>query len=75
MCTQHPHLFSFLAMLPFVSVGMGLFFYYSTPFYSYGSFLACSFFGMGLSRCVFNRLATPEEKRADLEDHVQNPPL
>lgn len=75
MRPRHPHVWSFLVFLPFVAIGLVSFFYFDSAFYAYGSFLACSFFGMGFSRCVFDRTATPEEKQADLEDRVRNPPL
>ncbi|RXF68533.1 hypothetical protein [Hansschlegelia zhihuaiae] len=42
---------------------------------AFGAFFAIGLVGMWLAGRVFDRLATPEERRSDLEDRVRNPDL
>ena len=66
---------SALVFLAFAAGGLLLFFHIHAAILGRLAFLALGLIGCAISARLFDRLATREEKRRDLEDRVRNPDL
>ena len=69
---SRPHFISLAIWAAFAAIGVGA--YLLVPMFWAGAAIAvlCFLAGSLLSAMMFNRLATPEERRLDLEDRVRN---
>jgi uncharacterized membrane protein YfcA len=68
-------LLSVAVFLLFAGAGLGLAALLQPPWLGAAAFLAMGLIGSLASARIFNRLATPEEKRRELEDRVRNSDL
>jgi hypothetical protein len=66
---------SIAAFLLFAAGGLALFFLMPSWLLGMAAFLVMGLAGTYAASRLFNRLATPEEKRLDLEDRVRNSDL
>ena len=63
---------SMIVFLLFAACALAMFFFIRPAILGIASFLVMGMTGGSLASRVFARLATPEEKRRDLEDRVRN---
>jgi Na+/glutamate symporter len=68
-------IYSLAVFLAFALGGLALFFLVQPWLLGVAAFVAAGMIGSIVASRVFNRLATPEEKRQDLEDRVRNSDL
>ncbi len=67
------HLASLLIFLAIALAGLAAFFAIRPAALAIAAFLAVGLVGSWLAGKAYDRLSTPEERRADLEDRVRNP--
>jgi hypothetical protein len=66
---------SLIVFLLFATGGLALFFFIRPVILGIAAFLVMGMTGGSLASRVFTQLATPEDKRRDLEDRVRNSDL
>ena len=67
--------YSLVTFLLFATGGLALFFLVHPWLLGAAAFLVAGMIGSVVASRIFNRLATPDEKRQDLEDRVRNSDL
>ncbi|MBL8583476.1 MAG: hypothetical protein JNL61_14790 [Rhizobiaceae bacterium] len=72
---MHARLLSVALFLAFGVAAVSAYLWLRPPAVGIAAFLLIGVLGLWLAGRVFDRLATPEERRADLEDRVRNPDL